>query len=113
MSSDCHINLIESLRHAWESLDADLIEPLLAENFHYYSWWVLVEINSKHDYLTYIRECFLSYKNNGTKPIVRLGVNKNDGEYAVAIQFSDGVPILIRIIEREGKVKEMWQQPAE
>lgn len=113
MPSDCHKQLIESLRRAWESLDAYLIEPLLTEDLHYYSWWALIEMNSKQAYLTYIKERFQSYKSNGIKPMVKLGVNKIDGEYAVAIQFGDGVPILIRIIEREGKIKEMWMQPAE
>ena len=113
MPFNSHKDLIESLRHAWESLDADIIEPLLAEDLHYYSWWALVEINSKNDYLAYIRERFLSYKNNGIKPIVKLGINKNDGEYAVAIQVGDDLPYLIRITENEGKIREMWIQPVE
>lgn len=113
MSTNQHNRLIETLRLAWEALDADIIEPILAEDLHYYSWWALIEMNSKQAYLTYLKERFQSYKSSGNKPLVKLGVNKNDGEYAVAIQFGDSVPILIRIIEREGKIKEMWMQPAE
>ena len=111
--NDSHNHLIESLRTAWENLDANLIEPLLADNIHYYSWWALVELNSKEDYMAYIKERFQSYLNSGTKPIVKLGINKNDGEYAVALQLGDDLPILIRIIEKEGKIQEMWLQPAE
>ena len=113
MSTNQHNRLVETLRLAWETLDADIIEPLLAEDLHYYSWWALKELSSKQDYLTYLKERFQSYKDSGNKPRVKLGVNKNDGEYAVAIQFGDGVPILIRIIEIGGKIKEMWMQPAE
>lgn len=113
MPSDCHKQLIESLRSAWESLDADLIEPLLAEDLHYSSWWALKELNNKEDYLAYIKERFQAYLNNGIRPTVKLGVNKNDGEYAVAIQIGEELPYLIRIIENDGKIKEMWIQPVD
>lgn len=113
MTSDSHNNLIESLRLAWETLDAGLMEPLLADDLHYYSWWALVEMNGKEKYLSYIRERFLAYKNRGTRIIVKLGVNKNDGEYAVAVQIEENPPYLIRIKENEGKIQEMWLQPVE
>lgn len=113
MSTDSHNHLIESLRSAWESLDADIISPLIAEDLHYYSWWTLVEFNSKEAYLAYIKERFKAYINNGIRPIVKLGVNKNDGEYAVAIQVGEDLPFLIRIRERDGKIREMWIQPVE
>lgn len=113
MPSDCHKQLIESLRSAWESLDADLIEPLLAEDLHYSSWWALKELNNKEDYLAYIKKRFQAYLNNGIRPTVKLGVNKNDGEYAVAIQIGEELPYLIRIIENDGKIKEMWIQPVD
>ena len=113
MPSDCHKQLIESLRRAWESLDADIIEPLLADDLHYYSWWALKELNSKHDYLAYIKERFKAYINSGIRPMVKLGINKNDGEYAVAIQIGEDLPCLIRIREYDGKIQEMWIQPVE
>ncbi|MBR1927211.1 MAG: hypothetical protein IJ840_05625 [Bacteroidales bacterium] len=113
MPSDSHNNLIESLRSAWESLDAGLMEPLLADDLHYYSWWALVEMNSKEEYLSYIRERFQAYKTRGTRIIVKLGVNKNDGEYAVAIQIEEDLPYLIRVKENGGKIQEMWIQPVE
>lgn len=113
MSSDPHNQLIEILRLAWENLDADLIAPILAPNLHYYSWWALVELNSKEDYISYIRERFQAYKRSGIRPIVKIGINKNDGEQAVALQFDGDVPTLIRIKEENGKIAEMWIQPAE
>ena len=101
------------LRLAWEKLDVSLIEPILADDLHYYSWWTMVGLNKKEDYMSYVRERFDSYKKNGTKPLVKIGVNKNDGEHAVALQFGDEVPILIRIKEEGGLIAEMWMQPAE
>ena len=108
-----HEELIEVLKEAWTKLDADLIEPYLAEDLHYYSWWAMLEIHSKASYLAYIIERFQSYKDSGRQMIVKLGINKNDGEYAVALQLGDDVPTLIRINEENGKIKEMWMQPAE
>jgi hypothetical protein len=37
------------------TLNMDAIEPLLADDFHYSSQWVLAEITSKQEYLDYIR----------------------------------------------------------
>ena len=105
--------LIDALRQTWESLDPSLIEDVLANNLHYYSWWAMVEFNKREDYLIYLRERFLAYRRSDTHPIVKLGINKNDGEHAVALQFGDEVPILIRIKEENGMITEMWKQPAE
>ena len=74
----------------------------------------MVDFHSKASYLTYIIERFRSYRTSDTKPLVKLGINKNDGEYAVALQSDNGdIPVLIRIKEENGKIKEMWMQPAE
>ena len=113
MSTDCHNKLIQVIRKAWEHLDAYIMEPYLSENIHYYSWWAMADIRNKDTYLAYITERFRTYKECDTKVIVKLGVNKNDGEYAVALQVEDDYPVLIRIKEENGMIKEMWMQPAE
>ena len=113
MTNNLHIKLIEIIRSAWEHLDAGLIEPYLSDDLHYYSWWSMIDIHNKEAYMSYITDRFQTYKDTGTYPRVKLGINKNDGEYAVAIQFGDDVPTLIRIKEEGGKIKEMWMQPAE
>ena len=113
MSSEKHKYLIDTLRHAWENLDADIIEPYLSNDLHYYSWWAMADIRNKGDYLAYLMNCFRIYKDNGIHLSVKLGINKIDGEYAVALQIGGDVPTLIRIKEEDGKIKEMWMQPAE
>lgn len=50
-NSEIHNHLVELLMDAWTSLDPNIIEPLLAEDLHYYSWWVMSEIHSKSEYL--------------------------------------------------------------
>ncbi len=113
MSSDRHNELIEAIRQAWERLDASSLEPYLSKDFHYYSWWALVEFHSREEYLSYIQERFRTYRDTGYRPIVKIGINRNDGEHAVAIQYGEDVPILIRVIEKDGRIKEMWMQPAD
>ena len=113
MSSDIHNKLIEEIRRAWEELDADILEPYLSDDLHYYSWWAMVDFHSKASYLAYIVERFRSYKENGERFLVKLGINNNDGEYAVALQLGYDVPTLIRNKEENGKIKEMWMQPAD
>lgn len=113
MSNDSHDNLIETLRLAWERLDVDLIEPILADDLHYYSWWAMIEFHNKGEYLAYIKDRFQTFKDTRTRPLVKLGINKNDGEQAVAIQIGETAPILIRIKENHRMIKEMWMQPAE
>ena len=46
MSSDIYDKLIEEMRRAWEELDADIIEPYLSEDLHYYRW-TMVDFYSK------------------------------------------------------------------
>lgn len=73
----------------------------------------MVEFHSKDNYLAYITERFKSYREKGECPLVKLGINRDNGEYAVALQFDGSLPILIRIKEENGLIKEMWMQPAE
>ncbi len=113
MPSVIHIFLIKDIIRAWSELDASIIEPLLSDNLHYHSWWDMVEFFSKESFMEYINYRFKSYKEHGIRPLVKLGVNRNNGEHAVALQFGDDVPILIRIEEEDGKIKEMWMQSAE
>lgn len=109
---DVHNTLIGNLRQGWEALDVELIAPLLADDLHYHSRWALIEFYRKEDYIAYIRERFDTYRKSPSRPEVKLGVNKNDGEQAVALQFTEDVPMLIRIREDRGKIVEMWIQPA-
>ena len=49
------------------TLDAGAIEPLLADDFHYSSQWVLVEITSKQEYMDYIHPKLKAVRKSGTK----------------------------------------------
>jgi len=49
------------------TLNMDAIEPLLADDFHYSSQWVLAEITSKQEYLDYIRPKLKAVRDSETK----------------------------------------------
>jgi hypothetical protein len=49
------------------TLNVDAIEPLLADDFHYSSQWVLAEITSKQEYLDYIRPKLKAVRDSETK----------------------------------------------
>lgn len=110
-NTDVHNNLVETLVKAWETLDASLIEPLLHDELHYYSWWVMSEMHSKGEYMEYIKAKYKTIREAGTCPLVKLAISNGNGEFAVALQQGDNPPALIRIEEMDGKIKEMWMQP--
>ena len=49
------------------TLNVDAIEPLLTDDFHYSSQWVLAEITSKQEYLDYIRPKLKAVRDSETK----------------------------------------------
>lgn len=62
--------------YAWmmNTLDASRLEPLLAEDFHYASQWVLSEITSKADYLAYIMPKLEAIRSSGAEVWAEMGV---------------------------------------
>jgi hypothetical protein len=51
---------------AWNSLDISPIEHLLADDFHYSSFWVLEEMTTAAQYLTYLRGKFNTIRKTGS-----------------------------------------------
>lgn len=56
------------------TLDVSHLAPMLAEDFHYASQWVLAEITSKADYLAYITPKLEAIRNSGTEVWAEMGV---------------------------------------
>lgn len=53
--------------------DAASLEPLLAEDFHYASQWVLAEIESKDAYLDYINSKLTAIRESGSAVWAEIG----------------------------------------
>jgi hypothetical protein len=73
------------------TLDAGAIEPLLADDFHYSSQWVLVEITSKQAYLEYIHPKLKAVRESGTKV------------WAEMAQLERGIPGPCVVLAQESK----------
>lgn len=43
--------LAETVANAWNAMDAKIIEPYLAENFEYESFWVFETMRGKDNYV--------------------------------------------------------------
>ncbi len=55
------------------TMDAKCLEPLLADNFHYASQWVLTEIESKSAYLEYIAPKLEAIRKTGSTVWAEMG----------------------------------------
>jgi hypothetical protein len=54
MTELTQVQALEAYATMMNTLDASKIEPILAEDFHYSSQWVLTDITSKQEFLDYI-----------------------------------------------------------
>lgn len=70
MTSDTGLSKADALRayaRMMHHLSADHLAPLLADDFHYASQWVFEEIQSKQQYLEYIRPKLEAIKSSGSR----------------------------------------------
>ncbi len=56
------IENLKLIARTWNNLDVSFIEPILSDNFTYESQWVLIPINGKDSFLSYLNSKFLAIK---------------------------------------------------
>lgn len=72
---------------AWNELNADLLDSILADNLEYTSFWVFETLEGKDVYLDYLRGKFNAVKNTGIDSQVKAEVRYiNDKFQPVIIQ---------------------------
>ena len=59
---------------AFNTLDIKHLKPLLAENLHYHSQWVLEEFHKKSDYLEYLQSKFNTLKASDFTAYAEIGI---------------------------------------
>ena len=68
---------IEDALRAYASMmntgDIRILEPLLADDFHYASQWVFTEIESKAEYIEYIKPKLAAVKASGQRAWAEIG----------------------------------------
>lgn len=72
---------LEAYAAMMNTLDASRIEPILADDFHYSSQWVLTDITSKQEFLDYITPKLIAIRDSGSvvTQIVHVEVFSSDG----------------------------------
>ncbi|MES2775327.1 MAG: nuclear transport factor 2 family protein [Bacteroidota bacterium] len=55
-------NILRQLAKSWNNLDTSFIEPALARNLIYESQWVLIPIEGKRAFLSYLQSKFTAIK---------------------------------------------------
>lgn len=109
------LTVIDALRayaQMMNALDARVLEPLLADDFHYASQWVFDEIKSKKAYLDYIRPKLETIARSGTAVFAELGTvsgyrSENDPCVVMAQNHRENLVALVFAEVADGKVKRL------
>ncbi len=73
MNDVTHEQALEAYAGMMNTLNASRIEPILAEDFHYASQWVLAEITSKEEFLNYITPKLDAIRSSGSEVWAEMG----------------------------------------
>ena len=64
MKNEIEVQLLNKLAEAYTKYDATIIENYLSDDVHYASMWVFGELESKEEYMDYLRGKLQTMKNN-------------------------------------------------
>jgi len=73
MTEHTQVQALEAYAAMMNTLDVSKIEPILAEDFHYSSQWVLTDITSKQDFLDYITPKLEAIRTGGSEVWAEMG----------------------------------------
>ena len=73
MTELTQVQALEAYAAMMNTLDASKIEPILAEDFHYSSQWVLTDITSKGEFLDYITPKLEAIRASGSQVWAEIG----------------------------------------
>lgn len=66
------IDALRAYARMINTMDVSHIEPLLDEDVHYASQWMIGEIPSKQEFLDYIKSQLLEIRQSGTRPYAEI-----------------------------------------
>ncbi len=101
-----HLWLVKRYAKAWEELDASIIIPFLADDFHYGSMWVMAPDIEKEEYINYIKGKFNTIKNTNSKPLVEVARN-SQGMWDVKLTQNNNVTFL-HVSTENGLIKSAY-----
>lgn len=94
----------------WKELDLEKLTPYLSENFSYNSAWISNTINSKEEYLDYLRKKFETIKKNGDRPLVDV-VSEGKFLFPCLEQKGIGVKTVVSYVHEDGKIISIFMRP--
>ena len=92
------------------TLDVSCLEPLLADDFHYASQWVLTEIESKLAYLDYITQKLDAIRKSDTVVWAEMGWLEREIPGPCAVMAQDDKDNLLAVVLAKvegGKIKRL------
>ncbi len=92
------------------TLDTSCLEPLLADDFHYSSQWVLAEIESKNAYLNYIAPKLDAIRNSSSVVWAEMSSLDREIPGPCVVIAQDGKDNLVAVVVAEvedGKIKRL------
>lgn len=101
----------EIVCQAWNTLDANLIEPLLCDDFEYVSVWVLQTMKGKDRYLDYLRGKFKAIKDSSNVVKAKVYYQEEIGKYIVLLNQDETRDAALEITLDEEGVKQIWMRP--
>lgn len=109
--ADIRKSLAGAITLAWNNLNAELLAPYLADNMQYNSVWISNTMNSKADYLHYLRRKFETIKKSKDVPIVDV-VSEYGMDIPSLSQKGTGANSVIDFEENDGKITKMLMRPS-
>ena len=100
LQKDCSTaknNILQAYAEAFEKTDASIVEPFLKEDFHYSSFNVLEEIDSKQEYLDYLSGKFKAIRR--TRAFVTVYVVHDKPNLLLLMQDGNDPAVLNVVIE--------------
>lgn len=96
---------------AWNTLDVNLIEPLLCNDFEYVSVWVLQTMKGKDRYLDYLRGKFKAIKDSSSVVKAEVYYQEEIDKYIVLLNQDRTRDAALEITLNEEGIKQIWMRP--
>ena len=100
----------QAIVDAWNNLDAEVMEQYLADDLKYSSFWVFQTMQTKEEYLDYLRGKFERLRTIGETINAKIETI-NGKKVSIIKQSSSDVVVGLSITIKDDKISEMYMMP--
>ena len=104
------IELANIVCHAWNELNAELLEAYISEDFAYESVWVLETMYGKEQYLDYLRGKFNAIKSSGSVVKAKIYYQEAIDKHVVVLNQDGARESAIELFVKDGLIVKMWMR---